>query len=85
MISDIPLSKDDIIAHLVVKGTASTGPSTTEFEKSDWLDQTTRISVAAGAGSVIITPLSNWGGTEYTLAMNNSYSSAQLTEVVWNE
>lgn len=85
MISDIALSKEEIMSHLIVKGSASTGPSMTDFEKSDWLDQTSRISVTAGAGNIIITPVINWGGNEYSVTMNNSYSSARLTEVIWNE
>ena len=85
MTSDIPLTKNAIIEHLWVSGNASTGPGNEDFEITDWLDQSNMISGNAGAGNVFVEPNDEWGGTSYKIRLNNSYMSARINEIVWND
>lgn len=85
MRSDIGISKTDMIANLLVSGTGSTGPGSQEFRTKVWLDQGTRISANASAGNVIISPVNDWGGTEFSVEFNNSYSQGTLSSITWDE
>ena len=85
MTSDIPLTKNAIIEHLCVSGNASTGPGNEDFEITSWLDQSNMISGLAGAGNVYVEPNGEWGGTSYKIRLQNSYMSARINEIVWND
>lgn len=73
------------MAHLCVKGNASTGPGNQDFEITNWLDMGSQISGNAGAGNVNVEPTGEWGGTTYKVTLSNSYSSARINEIVWND
>ena len=83
MTSDKPIGKDEMIAHLCVKGNASTGPGNEDFEITNWLDMSSQISGSAGAGNVYVGPNGEWGGTSFKVTLRNSYMSARINEIIW--